>query len=196
VGKIIAGFAMSLDGFIAEPDDNVQHLFRWYFSGDVEFPLQGTDLVFKVSRATADLLQDLWPTLGVFVTGRRDFDVSGAWGGKPPLGVPAFIVTHTPPQEWVKAGSPFTFVTDGVASAIAQARQVAGDKNVAVGGSTVVQQCLNAGLLDEIYINLVPVLLGAGVRLFDNLAAGPVELERIGVVEAPNVTHLHFRVVK
>jgi len=138
----------------------------------------------------------VWSTLGVFVTGRRDFDVSNAWGGTPPLGVHAFIVTHQPPQEWVKEGSPFTFVTEGVESAIAQARQVAGDKNIAVGGSSIVQQCLRAGLLDEIHISLAPVLLGSGIRLFDHLGTGPIELESTRVIDAPGVTHLVFRVVK
>jgi dihydrofolate reductase len=109
---------------------------------------------------------------------------------------PCFIVTHTVPQEWVKDGSPFTFVTDGVESAIRQAKQAAGDKNVAVCTASILQQCLKTGLLDEMVINLVPVLLGGGVRLFDNLGPEPIELESTGVVEAPGVTHLQFRVVK
>jgi dihydrofolate reductase len=196
MGKTMTGLTMSLDGFIAGPGDDVQHLFKWYYSGDTEFPLPGTNLVFKVSRASADFLREVWSTLGVFVTGRRDFDVSNAWGGTPPLGVHAFVVTHHPPQEWIKAGSPFTFVTDGVESAIAQARQVAGDKNIAVGGTTIVQQCLRAGLLDEIHISLAPVLLGAGIRLFDHLGPVPIALESTRVIDAPGVTHLVYRVVK
>ena len=112
------------------------------------------------------------------------------------MGVPTFVVTHTLPQEWVYEGSPFTFVTDGVESAVEQARAVAGDKDVAVGAASIVQQCIRAGLLDEIHVDLVPVLLGDGVRLFDDLGTGPIDLESTQVVEAPGVTHLTFRVVK
>ena len=117
-------------------------------------------------------------------------------GWQPPLGVPTFVVTHTVPQEWVYEGSPYTFITDGVESAVEQAKAVAGDKDVAVGAASIAQQCIRSGLLDEIHIDLVPVLLGGGVRLFDHLGTGPIELERVRVVEAPDVTHLTFRVVK
>ena len=134
--------------------------------------------------------------MGAFVTGRRTFDITNGWGGSPPLGVPAFVVTHTVPQEWVYEGSPFTFVTDGVESAVERAKAVAGDKDVAVGAASIAQQCLQAGLLDEIHIDLVPVLLGDGVRLFDHLGTGPIELQRTRVIEAPDVTHLTFRVVR
>ncbi len=196
MGKVISGFTMSLDGFIAEPNDDVGRLFKWYGSGDTPFPLPGTDMVFKMSRASAELFQDSFRTTGAIVTGRRDFDVSHAWGGKPPFSVPTFIVTHTVPQEWVKEGSPFTFVTDGVVSAIDQAKQAAGDKNVAVGGSQITQQCLKAGLLDEIYIDLASMLLGNGISLFGQLGIEPVDLERTAVIEGTDVTHLRFRVVK
>jgi dihydrofolate reductase len=117
-------------------------------------------------------------------------------GGKHPMDVPVFVVTHTVPQEWVGKSSPFTFVTDGIESAIAQAKQVAGNKSVGVGGPDVMRQCLKAGLLDEIGIDLVPVLLGTGVRMFEHLGIEPIELERISVAEAPGVTHLMFRVIK
>ena len=117
-------------------------------------------------------------------------------GWQPPLGVPTFVVTHTVPQEWAYEGSPYTFITDGVESAVEQAKAVAGDKDVAVGAASIAQQCIRSGLLDEIHIDLVPVLLGGGVRLFDHLGTGPIELERVRVVEAPDVTHLTFRVVK
>ncbi len=196
MGKVFTQFTMSLDGLIAGPNDEIGSLFRWYRSGDTDFPVVGTPMVFKIARASADLLQAEWGAIGAIVTGRRDFDVSDAYGGKPPLGVPLFVVTHRAPQEWVKEGSPFTFVTDGVASAIKKAKTVAGDKTVSVGGTKIVQQCLMAGLLDEIRIDLVPILLGAGIRLFDNLGTQASELESLGVVEASGVTHLRFRVIK
>jgi dihydrofolate reductase len=112
------------------------------------------------------------------------------------LGVPTFVVTHTVPQEWVYEGSPFTFVTDGVESAVEKAKEAAGEKDVAVGAASIAQQCIRAGLLDEIHIDLVPVLLGSGVRLFEHLGTEPIELESTRVIEAPGVTHLTFRVVK
>src|SRR5512134_2316185 len=121
--KVTAQFTLSLDGFIAGPNDEIEHIFRWYSSGDVDFPVAGTDRLFKVSRASADLLRQEWDALGAIVTGRRDFDVSQAWGGVSPLGIPIFIVTHRVPQEWSKAGSPFTFVTEGVESAVEKARK-------------------------------------------------------------------------
>jgi dihydrofolate reductase len=103
-------------------------------------------------------------------------------------------VTHRVPQEWVKPGSPFTFVTEGVERAIALARQAAGDRNVAVSGTQIVQQALRAGLIDEIHIDLAHILLGGGIRLFGELE--PVELQRIHVIEGQDVTHLGFRVMK
>jgi dihydrofolate reductase len=195
MGKVTAEFTMSLDGFIAGPNGDVGPLFRWYFSGDTDFQGSSNDPVFKISRASAELLRKQWDMLGAIITGRRDFEASEAWGGNSPLGLPTFIVTHTPPQEWVRAGSPFTFVTEGVERALERAKQAAGDRDVAVSGSTIIQQCLKAGLLDEIQIDLAPVLLGAGIRLFEHLGQS-IELEKIKVVDAPDVTHLRFRVVR
>ena len=133
---------------------------------------------------------------GALVFGRRTFDLTHGWGGKHPLDVPVFVVSSSVPQEWVYEGSPFTFVTDGLESALEQAKAVAGDKDVGVGAASIVQQCIRAGLLDEIHIDLVPVLLGGGVSLFDHLGTGPVDLERTRVIEGAGVTHLTFRVVK
>lgn len=204
MGKVVFENSISLDGFVAGPNDGPERplgdggerLFKWYSSGDTDLPLPGTDMVFKVSRASAELLEKAWAKTGAMVAGRRMFDIANAWGGKPPGGGSCFIVTHTVPQEWVKPGSPFTFVTDGVESAIRQAKQVAGDKNVAVSSANIAQQCIKARLLDEIQLDLVPVLLGGGVRLFDNLGTAPIEWERTSVIEALGVTHLTFRIVK
>jgi dihydrofolate reductase len=203
MGKVGMGLTMSLDGFIAGPNDGPEHplgeggmrLFDWFSAGDTEYGLPGTEMTFTVSPQSAEMLREAHRRMGAFVTGRRTFDITNGWGGNPPLGVPAFVVTHSVPQEWVYEGSPFTFVTDGVESAVEQAKVVAGDKMVAVGAASIVQQCLRAGLLDEIHVDLVPVLLGDGVRLFDHLG-GPVELERTQVVEGVGVTHMTFRVVR
>ena len=184
MGKVATGLSMSLDGFIAGRNDGPgqplgeggERLFEWYAAGDTEYGLPGTEMVFRVSPQSAEMLREAHASMGAFVTGRRTFDITGGWGGNPPLGVPTFVVTHAVPQEWVYAGSPFEFVTDGVESAVEKARAVAGGKDVAVGAASIAQQCIRAGLLDEIHVDLVPVLLGDGVRLFEHLGAGPVEL--------------------
>ena len=204
MGKVAMGLSMSLDGFIAGPNDGPERplgeegerLFEWYSSGDTEYKLPGTEMVFNVSPQSAELLRQAHGKMGAFVTGRRTFDITNGWGSNPPLGVPAFVVTHTVPQEWVYEGSPFTFVTDGVESAVEQARAVAGEKDVAVGAASIAQQCIRAGLLDVIHVDLVPVLLGGGVRLFEHLGTTPIELESTEVIEGSGVTHLTFRVVR
>jgi dihydrofolate reductase len=204
MGKVATGLSMSLDGFIAGPNDGPgsplgeggERLFAWYSSGDTEFRLPGTEMVFRISPQSAELLREAHSKMGAFVTGRRTFDITNGWGGSPPLDVPTFVVTHTVPQEWVYEGSPFTFVTDGIESAVEQAKALAGEKDVAVGAASIVQQCIRAGLLDEIHIDLVPILLVGGVRLFDHQGRTPIELESTRVIEAPGVTHLTFRVLK
>jgi dihydrofolate reductase len=203
MGKVTFNMTMSLDGFVAGPNDGPENglgdggdvLFNWYFSGDTDVPISDGQMVLKVSSQSAEILHEAFGTYGAGVWGRRTFDIAKAWGGHPP-GSPCFIVTHTVPQEWVKEGSPFTFVTDGVESAIRQAKQAAGDKDVVICTPSILQQCLRAGLVDEIHVDVVPVLLGSGVQLFDSLSAGPIELESIRVIGAPGVTHLGFRVVK
>jgi dihydrofolate reductase len=203
MGKVVFNMTMSLDGFVAGPNDNPENglgdggdaLFNWYFSGDTEVPISDGNMVLKVSSQSATLLKDAMESYGAGVWGRKTFDIAHAWEGHPP-GSPAFIVTHTIPQEWVYEGSPFTFVTDGVESAIRQARQAAGDKDVVICTASILQQCLNLGLMDEIHIDVAPLLLGKGVRLFDHLNIKPTDLESIRVVEAPGVTHLGFRVLK
>ena len=204
MGKVAMGLSMSLDGFIAGPNDGPEwplgeggeRLFAWYSGGDTEYGLPGTEMVFEVSPQSAEMLREAHSQMGALVTGRRTFDITNGWGGNPPLGVPAFVVTHTVPQDWVYEGSPFTFVTDSVESAVEQAKAVAGDKTVAVGAASIAQQCIRAGLLDEIHVDLIPVLLGDGVRLFEHLGPGPIELESTRVIEGVGVTHLTFRVAK
>src|SRR5215204_5911479 len=204
MGIVSTGLSMSLDGFIAGPNDGPERplgeggerLFAWYSGGDTECRLPGTDMVVRVSPQSADLLREAHSKMGAFVTGRRTFDITNGWGGRPPLGVPTFVVTHSVPQDWVYEGSPYTFVKEGVESAVVQAKAAAGYKDVAVGAASIAQQCIRAGLLDEIHIDLVPVLLGDGVRLFDNLGDGQVELERTEIIEAPDVTHMTFRVIR
>ena len=194
MGKVIFYMTVSVDGFVAGPDDEVGRLFDWYFSGDVEIPIPGSPTL-RVSRVSADVLLDASRSGGAMVTGRRNFDLARGWGGNPPTS-PCFVLTHSVPEEWVGEESPFVFVTDGIESAIRQAREAAGDKDVEVGTPSTLQQALNAGLVDELHIDLVPILLGTGIRLFDHLAIEPTDLEIIRVVPAPGVTHLRYRVAK
>lgn len=197
MGKITTGFSMSLDGFVAGPQDNEDLLFKWMTSGDTEVTLSMGDrkLELKVPEKSVDIFEGAQTMMGALVAGRRLFEMTGGWGGRHPIGVPVVVVTHREPPEWVKADWPVTFVTDGLESALEQAKAIAGDKSVAVASTTLVQQCLKAGWLDEIHIDLVPVLLGAGVRLFDQLDA-PIELESTEVIVSTGVTHLTFRVLK
>lgn len=203
MGKVVFNMTVSLDGFVAGPNDNPDNglgdggepLFNWYFGGETEVPISDGNMVLRVSPQSAKILQEAMQAYGAGVWGRKTFDIAHAWDGHPP-GSPAFIVTHHVPQEWVYEGSPFTFVTDGVESAIRQAQEAAGDKDVVLCTASILQQCLNAGLVDEIHIDVAPLLLGKGVRLFDQLEIKPTELERIRAVAAPGVTHLGFRVIK
>ena len=167
MGKVGTGFSTSLDGFIAGPNDEPgnplgdggERHFAWYFGGDIDYEMPGTEMVFRVLPVSAGLLRERYGTAGALVTGRRTFYITNGWGGRPLLDVLTFVVTHTVLREWVYEGSPFTFVTDGVESAVEQAKAVAGDKDVGVSAASIAQQCLKAGLLDEIDIDLVPVLL-------------------------------------
>ena len=149
----------------------------------------------QVSEASVERLDKAIKSAGALITARKTFDIANAWGGQHPADVPVVVLTHHVPQEWVKQGSPFTFVTDGIESAVQKAKAMAGSKNVIVGTATTLQQCLNAGLMDEITIDLVPVVMGKGVKLFDNLQQMP-QLEQMNVVVGTGVTHLAYRVVK
>ena len=194
MGRVIFYMTVSVDGFVAGPHDEVDRLFGWYFSGDVPIPIPGSPTL-RVSRESADVLLDASRTGGAMVTGRRNFDLARGWGGNPPTS-PCFVVTHSVPEGWAGDGSPFVFVTAGVESAIRQARTAAGDRDVEVGTPSMLQQALNAGLVDEIHIDLAPILLGRGIRLFDHLTIEPTDLEIIRVVPAPGVTHLRYRLAK
>jgi dihydrofolate reductase len=131
---------------------------------------------------------------GAVIAGRRTFDLAGGWNGDHHDGVPIFVPTHRPPNDPPRGAATITFVTDGIEATVTQAKAAAGDKNVLLHGAATAQQCLRAGLLDELEIHLVPVLLGQGRRLFDHLSADHIELELTRVVDAPGITHLLYRV--
>jgi dihydrofolate reductase len=193
MGTVIANMSMSLDGFVADRSDDVGPLFDWYQAGPVSTPSASERWEFKTDEASAEHLRQM-STVGALITGRRNFDIAGAWGGRHPVGCPVFVVTHTVPEGWPRDDAPFTFVTDGAESALTQAQAVAGDGVVAVATPSITQQLLNAGLLDEIRVDLVPVLLGEGIPFFANLKETPVMLEDPEVTVGLRATHLHYRV--
>ena len=194
MGKVLLHVSMSLDGFIAGPDVGVERplgeggerLHDWMFGGAGD---PRDEVVASEMFSTA--------TTGAVVIGRRTFDVGiGEWGDDGAFGLPCFVVTHRPAEPLVKGPTTFTFVTDGIEPALERATAAARDKNVNVMGADLARQFLRAGLLDEILINLVPVLLGGGVRLFEDLGADPVDLERTSLIATPGVTHVRFRLVR
>jgi dihydrofolate reductase len=194
--KLIGLMSMSLDGYVADANDGVAEVFDWYFSGDVEVPMAipTPDFTFRVSPPSADHLRALMAEVGAFLTGRRTFEVADGWGGQHAWDVPAFVVTHSVPDGWPRPGSTVHFVTDGIESAVAQAKAAAGPKAVAVHGAETIQQLLNLGLLDELNVDLAAVLLGGGVRLFEDLANTPAALGGPTVVNGVGVTHLRYPV--
>ena len=198
MGIVSTGFSMSLDGFVAGPGEDFRHLFAWMTSGDTDYTITIGDQEQKLRMAPESVegFEDAINTTGALVAGRRLYELTHGWGGHHPVSAPVVVVTHRPPPEWVKQEWPVTFVTDGLESAIEQAQVIAGAKKVVVASATIVQQCLNAGLLDEIHIDLVPVLLGNGVRLFESLKTTPVELADPDVAIGKGVTHLTYRVKK
>jgi dihydrofolate reductase len=197
MSKVVAIMSMSIDGYVADLNDGVAEVFDWYFnSGDIELETGGSDpMTFKVSGPSAQHLRDLWAELGSVLTGRRTFEIAQGWNGNHPWG-PAFVLTHQIPDGWPRPNSTVHFVTDGVESAVRQAKAAAGGKSVGVHGADVIQQLLNAGLLDELSIDIKAVLLGSGVRLFDHLAGGPAFLGNPTVTAGVGVTHLRYPVGK
>jgi dihydrofolate reductase len=187
MGSVVIDMSMSLDGYIAAPNDNPQQglgedgmrLHNWAFDDPSVF-----------ERVYGNLIEET----GAVIMGRRSYENSiEAWGGKGPLGeVPCFVVTR---RELASPEPVFTVVMDGIESALAQARAVAGDKRIGLMGADIDQQFLAAGLVDEIRIHLVDVLLGGGRRLFGVLPQR-IELERTGLGETGGVTHLEFRVLR
>jgi dihydrofolate reductase len=194
--KVFTGASMSLDGYIAGPNESgFEHLFQWYANGDVEVPTTNPEMTLRMTQVSADHFRGLVDMTGALVVGRKLFDSTNGWGGSHPMGVPVVVLTHRPPEDWPHPDAPFTFVTDGIEAAVEQAKALAGDKVVGVNGGTIARQCLDAGLLDEIWVDLVPVLLGAGTPFFEQLGTAPVALEGpISVQEGKAVTHLRYRV--
>ncbi len=202
--RVIADITMSVDGFITGPNDGPgvglgeggECLHNWVMGGPWTY---AGGHPFAPEETDREVLAQAGGSIGAGIIGRRMFDVTDGWGGNPPGGPDAryFVVTHSIPAKWANIESPFTFVTDGIHSALEQARVVAAGKDVGIGGgANVIQQFLAAGLVDELRLHVAPVLLGAGKRLFEHLGDRTIELERTRVVESPYATHLYFTVGK
>jgi dihydrofolate reductase len=213
--KLTVDISMSLDGFIAGPDPTLDQplgeggegLHEWVLGLKAwreRHGLSGGD-----SNPNDEVVEESLANTGATIMGRRMYSggagsweddprSDGWWGDEPPFRQPVFILTHHAREPVTKeGGTTFNFVTNGIEAALDQARAAAGDKNVLVaGGADAVQQYLKAGLLDELQIHLVPVFLGSGVRLFDELGTDQIQLEGSRVIASPGVTHLRFRVVK
>jgi dihydrofolate reductase len=194
MGLVTTAHSMSLDGFIADADYRGDRLQTWLQGGDTPSRLNPR---FKMSPASALFFDEGVGRCGAVISGRRTYDVSNAWGGNGPMGpLPLFVVTHSPPDSVPDGPLPYTFVTDGIESAVEQARGATAGQDVVLMGASMVQQCLRAGFLDEVIINLVPALLGDGVRLFEAGSPADYELVIDNVITAPGVTHLTYRVVR
>ena len=194
MARVVAFAAVSLDGFVARSDDDPGPIFDWYENGDV--PYAGDpERVFHMSRASANFLGTIWPEIRAEVIGRRLFDLINGWDGRPPMGGDrVFVVTHESPTDWPFPDAPFTFVTDGLESAVEQAHSIAGDGIVSLTGGDLCGQALALGLVDEISVQVAPVVLGSGIRFFGDFAGPEIMLENPRVVEGDRVTHLHYRV--
>lgn len=193
MSKIILNISMSLDGFTAGPDirpeepmgDNGEKLHDWMFGSGI-------------SNETKAIVADFFTNTGAYIMGKRTLDVGlGPWGDNPPFHTPCFVLSGKSHQTITKqGGTSFIFITDGIESALKQAREAAGSRDIIVmGGAHTALQYLNAGLLDEMHLHLVHILLGSGTRLFANLTIPPTNLEKIAVVDTPGVTHFKFRVL-
>lgn len=199
MSKVTTGATMSLDGFIAGPNhtDGFDHLFAWYGAGDVEVPTGFPDMTFKVSAASAEHLRQLIERTGVLVCGRRLYDITSGWGGRHPMDKTVVVVTHQRPDDRPEDDENFVFVTTGIEDAIAKAKEIAAAKDVGVNGGEIARQCFDAGLLDEVHVDIVPVFLGTGIPLLGQIKDAPVTLEGpISLTEGKGVTHLAYRVVR
>ena len=213
MSKLRFNIAMSLDGFAAGPEQSEKNplgiggeqLHEWAINLRAFQEAHGRE--GGEENASNAVIEGWFENVGATIMGRNMFGGGpgpwgddpwmGWWGEEPPFHNPVFVITHhaREPVE-MQGGTTFHFVTDGIESALAQAKEAAGEKDVSLGGgATVAQQYLAAGLIDEIDLSLVPILLRGGARLFDNLGEADVELEQIRVVEAPGVTHVKYRVV-
>jgi dihydrofolate reductase len=192
MGKTVMGAIVSLDGFMADDEDGVGPLFDWLGNGDVGWTFPSSDGELRTTQASSDFMLDVYGDMAANVIGRRLFDLTNGWDGKPAAGEHVFVVTHRPPTEWEYADTaPFTFV-NGVEEAIAAAQEFAGDRVVDVAAGQIGGQALALGLIDQVVVNVVPVVFGSGRPFFaTGPLAEPLRLENpSAIVPGDRVTHL------
>jgi dihydrofolate reductase len=199
-GKVFVDITMSLDGYIAGPNDGPANplgeggdaLHEWVY--DLSTWRERHGLSGGETNRDAEILDEAMGNMGAVVVGKRMFDLAGGWGDDPPFKVPVFVLTHEARDPLTKGETTFTFVNAGAADVLEQARAAAGEKDVSIGGGAeTVGQFLAAGLVDEMQVHIAPLFLGGGVRLFHDVSAD-TKLEKTRVVESPRVTHLKFRI--
>ncbi|MER7979614.1 dihydrofolate reductase family protein [Streptomyces sp. NPDC095817] len=201
MGRVIMHSVVSVDGFIADEKDEVGPLHEWYFSGDVPIVVgrgeqddhSGSDSGFKVSHASADHVRSMWESIGTIVMGRNLFDLLNGWEGRPPAGDHVVVVSHRPkPEGWHPEAS-YHFV-DGVRAAIDTAQELAGERVVAVNAGDAGAQILAAGLVDEVAMDVVPVVFGSGRRFFGGIDEQHLLEDPHVVIQGDRVLHLQFKV--
>jgi dihydrofolate reductase len=194
VGTVIMHNVVSVDGFIADENDDIGPLFDWYSNGDTPiYDHSGTESPFKVSRASAEYVRPMWDAIGCMVIGRRLFDVTDGWQGQPPVGEHVVVVSHRPkPDGWHPEAS-YHFVND-VTAAVTRATELAGDRTVAVAAGDVGGQALSLGLVDEVAMDVVPVVFGSGKRFFGRIDRQHLLKDPDVVIQGTRVLHLHYRV--
>jgi dihydrofolate reductase len=202
VGTVIMHNVVSVDGFIADENDDVGPLHEWYFSGDTPITEGGGDQAydhsgagsrFKVSSASAEYVRRMWEAIGVIVMGRRLFDLVNGWEGQPPAGDHVVVVSHrSKPEGWHPEAS-YHFVDD-VTAAVAKAQDLAGDRTVAVNAGEVGSQILAAGLVDEVAMDVVPVVFGSGKRYFGSIEGQHLLEDPHVVIQGDRVLHLRYKV--
>lgn len=200
MGKVQAQAMMSLDGYVAKADNTIGRLFDWLQNGETAIATPAGDFTMHLHPDSVEHWTGWCASLGALVCGRELFDVAEGWQGRHTLDVPVVVVTHRVPTDWIKAhpDAPFTFVTDGVEAAIARAQEIAGDRVVSVTGGTIARQALELGLIDEVAVDLVPVVMGEGSRpFFGQLSTPDVLLENpTTCIQGDRVTHLVFPVTR
>jgi dihydrofolate reductase len=195
MGKVFSHMTMSLDGFIADPQDGVAELFDWYQAGDVTVPSHAPGYSFQVDPDSAAMLRGYLENAAVIVCGRRLFDYTDGWGGQHPAADHVVVVTHRRPEDADRWKT--TTFTDSVEAGIAEAKRIArdaGDKDVTIASASIAAQALDLGLVDEVHVSLVPVLLGEGIPYFANLTRAPHRFEDPVVIQGTRATHLKYTV--
>jgi dihydrofolate reductase len=194
MAKVLTHMCMSLDGYVAQPDDDPAELFDWYWGGDVVVPSAQDEMSFSVDAASAPMLQELTSACGALIAGRRLFDLTDGWADNHPAGAPVVVVTHRPPPDGARERFRRTTFTGSVEEAVATAKEIAGDRFVTIASADIIQQALGLGLVDELCVSQVPVLFGRGISYFGELVGGHVMLEDPVVVQGVRALHLRYPV--